>query len=58
MIQDIIIKVINYLLPIVLGYCISVISNYKKKTNATNNALKIMLQNNESKKIKNKYILI
>ena len=46
MIQDILIKVVNYLLPIVLGYCFSVIRNYKKKTNATNNALKIMLQNN------------
>jgi len=46
MIQDILIKVINYLLPIVLGYCISVIKNYKKKNDATNNALKIMLQSN------------
>lgn len=46
MIQDILMKVINYLLPILLGYCISVIKNYKKKNDATNNALKIMLQNN------------
>lgn len=46
MIQDVVMKVINYLVPIILGYCFSVISNYKKKNNATNNALKIMLQNN------------
>ena len=46
MIQDIVMKVINFLLPIVLGYCFSVIKNYKKKNDATNNALKIMLQNN------------
>ena len=39
-------KIINYLAPVVLGYCFSVIRNYKKKNNATNNALKIMLQNN------------
>ena len=44
--SDIIIKVINYFVPLILGYCISVIKNYKKKTNATNRALKIMLQNN------------
>ena len=46
MTQEIIIKIINYLIPIILGYCISVIGNYKKKSNATNRALKIMLQNN------------
>lgn len=46
MIQDIVLKVVNFLLPIVLGYCFSVIKNYKKKNDATNNALKIMLQNN------------
>ena len=46
MIQSIIEKIINILLPILLGYCISVIKNYKKRNNATNNALKIMLQNN------------
>lgn len=44
--EDIIIKVINYFVPLILGYCISVIKNYKKKANATNRALKIMLQNN------------
>lgn len=44
--ESIIIKVINYFVPLILGYCISVIKNYKKKTNATNRALKIMLQNN------------
>lgn len=44
--EDIIIKIINYLIPVVLGYCISLIGSYKKKNKATNNALKIMLQNN------------
>lgn len=46
MIQSVIVKIINYLLPIVLGYCISVINNYRKKTKSTNSAIKIMLQNN------------
>lgn len=44
--ESIIIKVINYFVPIILGYFVAVIKNYKKKTNATNKALKIMLQNN------------
>ena len=44
--EDIIIKIINYLIPVVLGYCISLIGSYRKKNKATNNALKIMLQNN------------
>lgn len=44
--EDIIVKVINVLIPIVLGYCINIIKNYRKKSNATNQALKIMLQNN------------
>ena len=44
--EEIIIKVINYLIPIVLGYLISVVNNYRKKNKATNNALKIILQNN------------
>ncbi len=30
--EDIIVKVINYLIPVVLGYCISIIKNYKNKT--------------------------
>jgi protein tyrosine phosphatase len=46
MAQEIIIKVVNYLIPVILGYCISVINNHKKKQTATNQALKIMLQNN------------
>jgi len=44
--ETIVMKIINYLIPLVLGYCISVIGNYKKKSKATNNALKIMLQSN------------
>ena len=44
--EDIIMKIINYLIPVVLGYCISVITSYRKKNKAVNNALKIMLQNN------------
>lgn len=44
--EDIIVKIINYFIPLVLGYLISVVNNYRKKNKATNNALKIMLQNN------------
>jgi hypothetical protein len=44
--EDIIMKIINYLIPVVLGYCISIIGSYRKKNKAVNNALKIMLQNN------------
>lgn len=44
--ESIIIKVINYFVPIILGFCVGVIKNYNKKTKATNKALKIMLQSN------------
>lgn len=44
--ETIVMKVINYLIPLVLGYCISVINNYKKKNKAITNAMKIMLQSN------------
>lgn len=44
--EDLIIKIINYLIPVVLGYCISIITSYRKKNKAINNALKIMLQSN------------
>ena len=44
--ESIIIKVINYFIPIILGFCAGVIKNYRKKANATNKALKIMLQAN------------
>ena len=46
MTQEIIIKIINYLVPVILGYCLSMIGNYQKKNKATNRALKIILQNN------------
>lgn len=39
-------KIINYIVPLILGYCFSALKNYKKRINATNKALKIMLQNN------------
>lgn len=38
--------VLKYIVPIILGYCLNVIKNYRKKANATNKALKIMLQSN------------
>lgn len=38
--------VVNFVVSGLLGYSVSVIKNYKKKGNATNKALKIMLQNN------------
>lgn len=43
---EIIMTILKYLIPIALGYCINVIAGYRKKANATNNALKILLQNN------------
>ena len=46
MAKEIIDIVLKYIVPILLGYCFNIIKSYKKKTNATNNALKIMLQNN------------
>lgn len=46
MTEQIIDIVLKYIIPIILGYCISLIKNYKKKANATNKALKIMLQSN------------
>lgn len=44
--EDIIIKIINYLVPLILGYLISVIKNHKKKNDAITDAIKIMLQSN------------
>ncbi len=46
--ESIIIKVINYFVPIVLGFCVGVIKNYSKKNKAISNALMIMLQANLS----------
>ena len=42
-ILDIILK---YIVPLILGYCLNVIRNYRKKNNAIKNALLIMLQSN------------
>ena len=44
--EEIVMVVIKYFVPLLLGYCLNAIRSYRKKTNATNNALKIMLQNN------------
>jgi protein tyrosine phosphatase len=44
--EEILTTILKVLIPALLGYCLNVIKNYKKKTNATNKALKIMLQNN------------
>lgn len=44
--EDIVMTILKVLIPTALGYCLNVIKNYRKKTNATNKALKIMLQNN------------
>jgi len=44
--QTIINTILTFVVSGVLGYCLSVIKNHKSKTNATNNALKILLQNN------------
>lgn len=44
--QQILSIMINFVATGLLGYCVATIKNYKKKSNATNQALKIMLQNN------------
>lgn len=46
MTQEIFDTILKFVLTGSLGYLVSVVKNYKKKSNATNNALKIMLQNN------------
>lgn len=46
MTEQVIDIILKYIIPLILGYCINVIKNYKKKTNSTNQALKIMLQSN------------
>lgn len=46
MTQQIIDTILKFVLTGALGYLVSMIKNYKKKTTATNSALKIMLQNN------------
>lgn len=44
--EEIVMVVIKYIIPLLLGYCLNIIISYRKKTSATNRALKIMLQNN------------
>ena len=46
MTEQVIKTILQFIMTGALGYCVSVIKNYKKKTTATNKALKIMLQNN------------
>lgn len=46
MTQEIIDTILKFVLTGALGYLVSLLKNYKKKNNATNKALKIMLQNN------------
>ena len=46
MTQQIIDTILKFVLTGALGYLVSVVKNYKKKSNAINQALKIMLQNN------------
>jgi len=46
MTKEIIDTILKFVLTGALGYLVSVVKNYKKKTSATNNALKIMLQSN------------
>ena len=46
MTQEIFDTILKFVLTGALGYLVSVVKNYKKKTNATNKALKIMLQSN------------
>ena len=44
--KQIITIIINFLVTGALGYSLNAIKNYRSKNNATNRALKIMLQNN------------
>ena len=44
--EQILAIVVNFIVTGGLGYAVATIKGYKKKTNATNKALKIMLQNN------------
>lgn len=44
--KEILMIIVKYLVPIILGWCLNVIRSYRKKTAATNKALKIMLQSN------------
>lgn len=46
MTEQVLKTILQFVLTGSLGYCVSVIKNYKKKQNATNKALKIMLQTN------------
>ena len=44
--EQIIKTILQFFLTGALGYCVSVIKNYKKKNGSISNALKIMLQTN------------
>lgn len=44
--EEVLMIIIKYFVPLILGFCLNVIANYRKKATATNRALKIMLQNN------------
>ena len=44
--QQILNLVVNFIVTGALGYCVKALKDYKSKSNATNKALKIMLQNN------------
>ena len=46
MIRQVINSAITIIVSGVMGYCISTLKSFKKKSGATNRALKIMLQNN------------
>lgn len=46
MTKEIIDTILKFVLTGALGYCVSLLKGYRKKTTATNNALKIMLQSN------------
>lgn len=46
MTKEIIDTILKFVLTGALGYSVSLIKGFKKKASATNNALKIMLQNN------------
>ena len=64
MTKEIILAVIKYLVPLIMGYLISLLRNYSKKDKLSQKALMIMLQSNltntyfqyEKKKVVPEYI--
>ena len=55
--EDIVMTILKVLIPTALGYCLNIIKNYKKKTNATNKALKIMSVEQQERWLRAKIVM-